>query len=166
VALTALEAVVQVEGPDGERSIPIGEFYRLPGTTPHLDTNLRPGELITAIDLPAAANPAGDGTVRSRYLKVRDRNSFAFALVSVAAVVETDGSTIRRARIALGGVAHKPWRVPEAERALEGKKAGEPAFRAAAEIIVQGAKVHRHNAFKVELARRSVVRALSTVTAS
>jgi len=166
VALTALEAVVQVKGPDGERSIPIGEFYRLPGTTPHLDTNLRPGELITAIDLPAAANPAGDGTVRSRYLKVRDRNSFAFALVSVAAVVETDGSTIRRARIALGGVAHKPWRVPEAERALEGKKAGEPAFRAAAEIIVQGAKVHRHNAFKVELARRSVVRALSTVTAS
>lgn len=160
VALTALDAIVQVKGPNGERSIPITEFYRLPGDTPQLDTNLRPGELITAIDLPAA--PAG----RSHYLKVRDRNSFAFALVSVAAILETDGSVIRGARIALGGVAHKPWRVPEAERALIGKRAGEPAFRAAAETLLRGAKPHRDNAFKVELVRRSVVRALSTVAAT
>jgi xanthine dehydrogenase YagS FAD-binding subunit len=158
VALTALEAIVQVKGSGGERSIPIAEFYRLPGTTPQLETNLRPGELITAIDLPAIAD-----TARSHYLKVRDRNSFAFALVSVAAVLEMDGDTIRRARIALGGVAHKPWRVPEAENALIGKRAVEPAFRSAAEIMVRGAKPHQDNAFKVELARRSVVRALSTI---
>jgi xanthine dehydrogenase YagS FAD-binding subunit len=161
VALTALEAIVQVKSESGERSIPISEFYRLPGDTPQFDTNLRPGELITAIDLPAWAPVA-----RSHYLKVRNRNSFAFALVSVAAVLETDGGMVRRARIALGGVAHKPWRAPEAERALEGKKAEEPAFRAAAEILVRGAKVYRDNAFKVELARRSVVRALATITAT
>ncbi len=127
-----------------------------------MDTNLRHGELITAIDLPAAASdPAA--TVRSHYLKVRDRNSFAFALVSVAAVMETEGGVIRRARIALGGVAHKPWRVAEAEQALAGKKADAEAFRSAADILVRGAKTYRHNAFKVELARRSVVRALTTV---
>jgi xanthine dehydrogenase YagS FAD-binding subunit len=159
VALMALDAVVQVKGPNGERSIPMMEFYRLPGNTPQLETNLRPGELITAIDLPAS--PA---TARSHYLKVRDRNSYAFALVSVAAIVDMDGDVVRRARISLGGVAPRPWRVPEAERALVGRKAEEPAFRAAAEILVRGAKVYRDNAFKVELARRSVVRALSTIT--
>lgn len=160
VALMALDAVVEVKGPNGERSIPIADFYRLPGNTPQLDTNLRAGELITAIDLP----PISAG--RSHYLKVRDRNSYAFALVSVAAVVEMDGDTIRRARIALGGVAHKPWRVPEAEHSLTGKRADETAFRAAAEVLVRGAKTYKDNAFKVELARRSVVRALSTVTAT
>jgi xanthine dehydrogenase YagS FAD-binding subunit len=164
VALTALDAVVQVQGAAGERSIPITKFYRLPGTTPQLETNLHPGELITAIDLPSvSSDPSSGGAVRSHYLKVRDRNSFAFALVSVAAVLEMDGETIRRARIALGGVAHKPWRVPEAEHALVGRKADESAFLAAAEILVRGAKTYRYNAFKVELARRSVVRALSTI---
>jgi xanthine dehydrogenase YagS FAD-binding subunit len=161
VALTALDAVVQVKSSSGERSIPMSDFYRLPGSTPQLDTNLRAGELITAIDLPA---PSSD-RARSHYLKVRDRNSFAFALVSVAAVLDMDGDRIRAAHIALGGVAHKPWRVTEAERALVGRKAEEPAFRAAAEILVRGARVHRHNAFKVELARRSVVRALATIAA-
>ena len=162
VALTALDAVVQAEGPGGRRSIPIVDFYRLPGTMPQLDTNLRHGELITAIDLPM---PASDPSrkVRSHYLKVRDRNSFAFALVSVAVVMETEGDVIQRARIALGGVAHKPWRVMEAEHVLAGKKAEEPAFHAAADILVRGAKTYRDNAFKVELARRSVVRALTTV---
>jgi xanthine dehydrogenase YagS FAD-binding subunit len=164
VALTALDAVVQVQSAAGERSIPITKFYRLPGTTPQLETNLHPGELITAIDLPSvSSDPSSGGAVRSHYLKVRDRNSFAFALVSVAAVLEMDGETIRRARIALGGVAHKPWRVPEAEHALVGRKADESAFLAAAEILVRGAKTYRYNAFKVELARRSVVRALSTI---
>jgi xanthine dehydrogenase YagS FAD-binding subunit len=164
VALTALDAVVQVEGSGGERSIPITKFYRLPGTTPQLETNLRPGELITAIDLPSVSPDASKaGTVRSHYLKVRDRNSFAFALVSVAAVLETDGEVIRHAGIALGGVAHRPWRVPEAEQALIGRKANESTFRTAADILVRGAKTYRYNAFKVELARRSVVRALSTI---
>jgi xanthine dehydrogenase YagS FAD-binding subunit len=160
VALTALDAVVQVQGASGERSVPITEFYRLPGSTPQLETNLHPGELITAIDIPA---PTPDLAVRSHYLKVRDRNSFAFALVSVAAVLETDGEVIRRARIALGGVAPKPWRVREAEQALMGRRAEQSAFQAAAEILLRGAKVYRYNAFKVELARRSVVRALSSI---
>jgi xanthine dehydrogenase YagS FAD-binding subunit len=165
VALTALDAEVQVQGSGGERTIPITKFYRLPGTTPQLETDLQPGELITAIDLPSVSSDASNGgtVIRSHYLKVRDRNSFAFALVSVAAVLETDGEVIRRARIALGGVAHKPWRVPEAEQALTGRKADESAFRAAAEILVRGAKTYQYNGFKVELARRSVVRALSTI---
>ncbi len=158
VALAALEAVIQVQGPRGTRSIPMADFHRLPGNTPQIDTNLKPGELITAIDLPAMPY-----ATRSHYLKVRDRNSYAFALVSVAAVLDIDGGgIIRHARLALGGVALKPWRVPAAERVLEGKKPGEAAYREAAEIVVRGAVPHRHNAFKVELARRSVVRALTT----
>jgi xanthine dehydrogenase YagS FAD-binding subunit len=161
VALMALDAVVQIRGTNGERSIPISEFYRLPGNSPHLETNLRPGELIKAIDLPAPARDAS-ATTRSHYLKVRDRNSFAFALVSVAAILEMNGAQIRRARIALGGVAPRPWRVPEAEQALAGRNADDAAFRSAADILLRGAKVYRYNAFKVELARRSVVRALST----
>jgi xanthine dehydrogenase YagS FAD-binding subunit len=157
VALAALEAVIQVKGPDGERSIQIADFHRLPGNTPHIETELKPGELITAIDLPPRI------ARKSHYLKVRDRNSYAFALVSVAAVVDLDeGNRIRQARIALGGVAPKPWRIPEAEQALTGKEANESAFRESAEILVRGAKTFRDNAFKVELARRSIVRALST----
>jgi xanthine dehydrogenase YagS FAD-binding subunit len=156
VALAALEAVVQVAGAGGERSIAISEFHRLPGDTPQIETTLRPGELITSVDLPA---PAGQ---RSHYLKVRDRNSYAFALVSVAAILDVDGQNrIRQARIALGGVAPKPWRVPDAERAMAGREANETTFRQAADILVGGAKTFRYNAFKVELARRSVVRALS-----
>jgi len=160
VALAALDAVIQVKGPRGERSIALKDFHRLPGDSPHIDTNLQPGELIIAIDLP----PLFYGR-RSHYLKVRDRNSYAFALVSVAAILDIDGDSIRRAHIALGGVAHKPWRVPEAENALQGKKADETAYRAAANLILQGAKTQRYNAFKVELARRSIVRALTTAAA-
>jgi xanthine dehydrogenase YagS FAD-binding subunit len=157
VALAALEAVIQVKGPDGERSIQISDFHRLPGNTPHIETELKPGELITAVDLPPPV------ARKSHYLKVRDRNSYAFALVSVAAVVDLDDrNRVRQARIALGGVAPKPWRIPEAEQVLTGKEANESAFRQSAEILVQGAKTFRDNAFKVELARRSIVRALST----
>ncbi len=160
VALAALEAVVQVQGPAGGRAIPMADFHRLPGNTPQIDTNLRPEELIVAVDLPPQA-----AATRSHYLKVRDRNSYAFALVSVAAALEIDGGTIRQARIALGGVAHKPWRVPAAEQALAGQAPGEAAFARAADLLLAGAQPQRDNAFKVELARRSVVRAL-TVAAS
>jgi xanthine dehydrogenase YagS FAD-binding subunit len=157
VALAALGAVVRVEGPKGAREIPIAGFHRLPGTTPHIDTNLQHGELITAIDL--AAVP-GSGQWFS-YIKVRDRNSYAFALVSAAAVLDIADGKIRSARLALGGVAHKPWRVPEAEHALAGKPPGEAAYRQAAEILVRGAKPFPHNAFKVELAKRTAVRAMT-----
>ncbi len=157
VALAALDAVIHVKGAHGERSIPVAEFHRLPGSTPQIDTNLGPTELITAIDLPRLPDGA-----RSHYLKVRDRNSYAFALVSVAAVLSMEANgTIREARIALGGVAPKPWRVPEAEQSLKGQQAGEPSYRAAAEILLRGAKTYPHNAFKVELAHRSIVRALT-----
>ncbi len=158
VALVALEAVVQVKGPKGARSIPMAEFHRLPGDTPQIDTNLQPGELITAIDLPAMPYAK-----RSTYLKVRDRNSYAFALVSVAAVLDMDeGGSVRGARIALGGVAHKPWRALRTEKALTGKKPAEAALRAAAEAELHDAKPYHDNAFKVELARRSIVRAVTT----
>ena len=161
VALAALDAVVRVVGPGGERAIPIVDFHRLPGDTPQLDTNLRGDELITAIELPAL--PFGR---RSHYLKVRDRNSYAFALVSVAAALDLDGQgVIRQARLALGGVAHKPWRVAEAEQRLVGQRPGDGAWRAAAEAAVAGARPRRDNAFKVELARRSIARALATTAA-
>lgn len=156
VALTALNARIVVHGPQRERTIPITSFYRLPGDTPQIENDLKAGELITAIDIPAPA--AGS---RSNYVKVRDRNSFAFALVSAAAVVDIgDNNRIREARIALGGVAHKPWRVPAAEEALRGQEATEAVFREAAEKLVRGARQYRYNGFKVELARRSAVRAL------
>ena len=161
VALAALDAVVRVVGPGGERAIPIVDFHRLPGDTPQLDTNLRGDELITAIELPAL--PFGR---RSHYLKVRDRNSYAFALVSVAAALDLDGQgVIRQARLALGGVAHKPWRVAEAEQRLVGQRPGDGAWRAAAEAAVAGARPRRDNVFKVELARRSIARALATTAA-
>ena len=160
VALTALDAVVQVKGPKGERSVALQDFYRLPGSTPQIETTLRPGELITAIILPPSTLAR-----RSHYLKVRDRNSYAFALVSVAAAIELEGSNVRDVRIALGGVAHKPWRVPDAENAMRGKKADQIAFAESALMIVRDAKPRRDNAFKIELARRSIVRALSTAAA-
>jgi xanthine dehydrogenase YagS FAD-binding subunit len=161
VALAALDAVVRVQGLNGERAIPIAEFHRLPGNTPNLDTNLRADELITAVDLPALSP-----TTRSSYLKMRDRASYAFALVSVAAVLDVgaDGM-ITAARIALGGVAHKPWRAPEAEKMLVGQKAEDEVFRAAAEKALMGAKAYKHNAYKIKLAKRSVVRALATTAA-
>jgi xanthine dehydrogenase YagS FAD-binding subunit len=161
VALAALDAVVRVQGLKGEREIPLADFHRLPGNTPNVDTNLQPDELITAVDLPAMPF-----ATRSHYLKVRDRASYAFAIVSVAAILDLrpDG-TINGARIALGGVAHKPWRAFDAEKKLIGQKADEKSFRAAAEAALSGAKGYKHNAFKIELAKRSIVRALQTTTA-
>lgn len=156
VALAALEAVVRVTGPGGERSIPMAEFHRLPGDSPQLDTVLGPDELITAVSLPAEGFPD-----HYAYLKIRDRASYAFALVSVAAALRMEGGKIAEARIALGGVAHKPWRVPDAEAALRGAEPSKVDFSRAAEITLGGARGFEHNAFKIELARRTIVRALS-----
>lgn len=155
VALAALEATVIVENSGGERRIPFAELHRLPGNTPERDTNLEPGELVTAVELPARGF-AGHAT----YLKVRDRASYAFALVSVAAALELDGEHIVTARLALGGVAHKPWRDVHAEQTLVGKPAVHSEFLRVAELLVRDARVHAHNAFKVELAKRAIVRAL------
>ena len=159
VALAALDAMVRVSGPKGERTIPFADFHRLPGDTPHIDSSLAADELITAIDLPA------EGFAKhSTYLKVRDRASYAFALVSVAAALELDGQggqTIRSARLALGGVAHKPWRDPAAEAELAGKPASLETFAEAARVLLRGAKGHSHNAFKIGLAERAIVRALA-----
>jgi xanthine dehydrogenase YagS FAD-binding subunit len=156
VALAALEAIVQVRGPSGDRAIPFAGFHRLPGDTPHADNTLKPDEIITAIDLP----PEGFADHHA-YLKVRERASFAFALVSVAVGVVMDGTTIRTARIALGGVAHKPWRVTDAEALLEGKPASEDNFRRVADAYLSGARGYAHNTFKIELAKRAIVRALA-----
>jgi xanthine dehydrogenase YagS FAD-binding subunit len=161
VALAALEAVVRVTGPSGERGIPFAEFHRLPGDTPQLDTNLTSGELITAVELP----PKGFAA-HSAYLKLRDRASYAFALVSVAAALEFEGGLIAEARLALGGVAHKPWRDREAELLLIGRHATHDSFRRAAETLLHGAKGSAHNGFKIELAKRAVVRALTLATAT
>jgi xanthine dehydrogenase YagS FAD-binding subunit len=133
----------------------VNEFHRLPGDTPQQDTNLQHGELIVAIELPKS-----NFAKNSYYLKVRDRASYAFALVAVAAAVELDGSNIKQARIVLGSVAHKPWRSAEAEAALSGKAASEESFRAAADAALTGAKPLAHNGYKVELAKRAIVRAL------
>lgn len=155
-ALYALDAVVRVRGPGGrERTIAIDEFHRLPGDTPERDTNLEHGELIEAIELPRS-----NFAKNSYYLKVRDRASYAFALVAVAAALELDRGTISQARVVLGGVAHKPWRSREAEAALSGKPVSEGAFRQAAEAALKDAKPLAHNGYKVELGKRAVVRAL------
>jgi len=160
VAMAALEAVVRVRGPKGERDIKFEDFHRLPGNTPERDTNLAADELITAVDLPAT--PFAE---RSHYLKVRDRASYAFALVSVAAAVDVDSSKkIKAVRLALGGVAHKPWRAYKAEKELVGKNAEEKTFRAAAEAELAAAKGYKYNSFKIELAKRAIVRALTNVT--
>ena len=156
VALAALEATVRVKGRSGERTIRFADFHRLPGKTPQVDTNLKQDELILSIDLPKSPY-AG----HSHYLKVRDRASYAFALVSVAAALEMDGGTIRSARLAMGGVAHKPWRAEEAEKALAGKPANEENFRMAAKLAVGGAKTYEHNAFKVPMVQETMVRALT-----
>ncbi|HEY9402656.1 MAG TPA: xanthine dehydrogenase family protein subunit M [Pyrinomonadaceae bacterium] len=155
-ALYALDAVVRVRGAGGrERTIPVGEFHRLPGDTPERDNNLQHGELITAIELPRS-----NFAQNSYYLKVRDRASYAFALVAVAAGLELDGGRVKQARVVLGGVAHKPWRSREAEAALTGLPPSEANFRTAAEAALKGAKPLAHNAYKVELGKRAVVRAL------
>jgi xanthine dehydrogenase YagS FAD-binding subunit len=156
VALAALDARVLATGTSGERSIAFTDFHRLPGDTPQIDSNLQPDEIITAIELPPK------GFERNyTYLKIRDRLSYAFALVSVAVGIEFAEGRIREARLALGGVAHKPWRDREAEAQLAGAPATEENFRRAAETVLRGARGFGHNDFKIELARRAVVRALS-----
>jgi xanthine dehydrogenase YagS FAD-binding subunit len=160
VALAALEAVVKVAGPQGERDIPLAEFHRLPGDTPEKDTNLGADEIILAVELPEARFAKN-----YTYLKLRDRLSYAFALVSVAAALEMDGDKVVEARIALGGVAHKPWRVPEAEAMLRGKAPDRMVFETVADRILLGAKGYGGNDFKLELARRAVSRALSQAAA-
>jgi len=156
VALAVLEATIHVTGPRGERTIAFADFHRLPGDTPQRDTTLAADELVTAVELPARGFP-----VNYTYLKIRDRLSYAFALVSVAAGLEVEGGTIREARFALGGVAHKPWRNAQAEAALRGRPADEATFARAADLVVREAKGYGHNTFKIDLARRTIVRALS-----
>jgi xanthine dehydrogenase YagS FAD-binding subunit len=156
VALAALAAKVHVSGSAGNRIMALVDFHRLPGNTPHRDTNLRPDEIVTAIELPAQGFAANYS-----YLKIRDRLSYAFALVSVAAGVALDGQTIKDARIALGGVAHKPWRDTGAEDSLRGLAPSRVAFERVADLILRQAKGHTQNAFKIELARRAIVRALT-----
>jgi xanthine dehydrogenase YagS FAD-binding subunit len=155
VALSVLDAVIRVTGRDGDRAIPFADFHRLPGDTPDIDSNLPGDEIITSIDLPAKGFAD-----HHAYLKVRDRHSYAFALVSVAAALEMSGDTIREARLALGGVAHKPWRNREAESLLNGKAATKDNFQIVAEAIMRDAKGFAHNTFKIELAKRAIVRAL------
>lgn len=160
VAMAALGASVLVQGPKGKRTIPFAEFHRLPGTNPSLDTTLHPEELILAVTLPKSRFGKN-----AYYLKARERNSYAFALISVAAGLEMEGATIKSAGLALGGVAHKPWRSPEAEKSLVGQPASPAAFRKAADLALAGAKTYEHNAFKVELAKQGIVRALTVAVA-
>jgi xanthine dehydrogenase YagS FAD-binding subunit len=155
VALAALDAVVHTEGPAGERSIRLTDLHRLPGERPERDTVLAHGELITAVDLPPLAFAEN-----SRYWKVRDRASYAFALVSIAAALDVAGGVVRDVRIALGGVAHKPWRATITEQALRAAPATEQSFRTAAEAELAGARPLRDNAFKVALAGNMIVRTL------
>jgi xanthine dehydrogenase YagS FAD-binding subunit len=160
IALAALDARIEVQGANGSRrSIAFADYHRLPGDTPARDNTLTPGELVTAIALPP--NNFAD---RSYYLKVRDRSSYAFALISVAVAVEMDGDRIKQVKMAMGGVAHKPWRALTAESLLMGKAATATNFAAAAAAEMAAAKPLEHNQFKVELSRRSIVRALQMVT--
>ncbi|MBO0749233.1 MAG: xanthine dehydrogenase family protein subunit M [Porphyrobacter sp.] len=155
VALAALDAIVHLSGRNGERRVPLADFHRLPGDTPEIETVLEPGELITAIELPPLRFGAN-----SAYRKVRERSSYAFALVSVAAALQLDRGHIGDARLALGGVAHKPWRARGAEEVLRGQRAGEEVFRAAADAELSHAQPLRDNGFKIELARRTIVAVL------
>ena len=155
VALAALEASVIVTGLAGERTIAFADFHRLPDDTPERDTNLAPHEIITAVELPPRGFPA-----HYSYLKIRDRLSYAFALISVAAALEMKDGRVAEARLALGGVAHKPWRTRDVEAALSGKRVSEEAFRQAAATALADARPLAHNAYKIELAKRAIVRAL------
>jgi xanthine dehydrogenase YagS FAD-binding subunit len=156
VALAVLEARVHVTGSSGERTVALEDFHRLPGDTPHLDNNLGADEIITAIELP----PKGFAAHHS-YLKIRDRLSYAFALNSVAAALDIDGGRIKEARFALGGAAHKPWRDRDAEAALRGEAPDKAAFAKAADILLKDARAYSHNAFKISLARRAIIRTLT-----
>src|SRR5262245_39768011 len=158
VAMVALEATVHIQGPKGSRAVPIGDFHLLPGNTPHRETLLGPGDLITHVTLP----PPVAGS-KQLYLKLRDRASYEFALASAAVVLTISGGNVTRARVALGGVGTKPWRSPEAEAALTGKPANPANYRAAAEAALRGAKPQSENAYKVELAKRCLTHALQTV---
>mgnify|MGYP003575042067 CR=1 FL=1 len=153
VALAALDAKVNISGPDGERVLAFAEFHRLAGDTPNIDNNLKHGEIITSIDLPEKGFEKNYS-----YLKIRDRSSYSFALVSVASGFDIQNGIIKEARIALGGVAHKPWRVKEAEDFLKDKEPNRENFSQAAHIILEGAKGYEHNSFKIELAKRAIVR--------
>lgn len=160
VALTALEATVIVSNNKGGRRIPFGDFHRLPGNTPGKDNNLQKGELITAVEI-----PVNDALAKnSLYIKVRDRASYAFALVSVAAALDMDGNTIKDARLAMGGVAHKPWRLTSAENFLKGKSATEANFKQAATIAMKDAKGYGQNNFKLKMAPNTIVQTLKTVS--
>jgi xanthine dehydrogenase YagS FAD-binding subunit len=160
VAMLVLDAELELTGQDGMRTVPIGDFHKIPGDTPNVETVLQPGEMITAIDVPASA-----AAKRSHYLKVRDRASFEFALVSAAVALELDGGTIRSVRVAAGGVGTKPWRLPEVEAVLTGKQADAASLKAAADEAGAGANPAHMNAFKLVLLRRTVLRALQTVSA-
>ncbi|MCE7061514.1 xanthine dehydrogenase family protein subunit M [Dyadobacter sp. CY343] len=155
IALVALDATVLVTGPKGDRRIPFEELHRLPGNQPEKDNNLQKDELIISVEI-----PDNSFSKNSHYMKIRDRASYAFALVSVAAALNIEGKVIKEARLAMGGVAHKPWRLKEAEKALVGKPATEETFRQAAEIAMQGAKAYKHNAFKLKLGPNVIVEAL------
>ena len=155
VALAALDATVQLTGPKGVRTIPFTDFHRLPGSTPEKDNTLGKAELVTSVTV-----PANNFSKHSYYLKIRDRASYAFALVSVAAALELDGSNIKNVRLAMGGVAHKPWRLTAAEAFLKGKAATESNFQQAAELAMQGAKGYGDNNFKLKLAPAAIVEAL------
>ncbi len=159
VALAALDAKVHVTGAAGDRVIAFADFHRLPLDAPQRDTNLQPDELITAVELPAQ-----DFRTHYTYLKLRDRLSYAFALVSVAAALELEGDRVKEARIALGGVAHKPWRDLEAEEALRGQQANPTNFGRAAQVLLRDARGFAHNSFKIDLATRAIVRALNQAT--
>jgi xanthine dehydrogenase YagS FAD-binding subunit len=161
VALTALEATIQVQGTKGRRSIPIQDFYLKPGSTPNRENVLEPGDLVLSVTLPVLA----PGT-KSYYLKLRDRAAYEFALASAAIVIKVNGSRIERARVALGGVGTVPWRSREAEHVLEGQTANDATFRKAAEAALRDAQPASENGFKVELAKRCIVRALTVSTQS
>jgi len=161
VALVALDATVLVSGPKGDRRIAFADLHRLPGDAPEKDTTLAAGELITAVDV-----PDGPFTKHVHYQKVRERASYAFALLSVAAALDLDSTTIKGARLAMGGVAHKPWRLTAAEQYLVGKHATEETFRQAAAVAMQGAKAFKHNAYKLRLGPNTIVQALKTAAAA
>src|SRR3954454_3728283 len=160
VALVALDALVELRGPGGQRTLPLADLHRLPASTPHIETALEPGEVIAAITVPA--NPAAR---RSHYLKVRDRASFEFAVVSAAVALDMDGARIRQARVALGGVGTKPWRIPRVEAALAGASLDPVMLRPAAALAAEGAQGRGHNDFKIELMQRAIVRAVETAGA-
>jgi xanthine dehydrogenase YagS FAD-binding subunit len=159
VALAALDAMVHVEGKNGKRAIPFNDFHRLPESTPHIETDLQSDELITSIQIPPL-----NFAKNSLYRKVRDRASYAFALVSVAAALETENGVIKNVRLALGGVAHKPWRAFEAEKVLADAAVTQETFRRAAEAELANANGYAHNSFKIELAKRTIISVLSELT--